>query len=266
MVSACLTASAASRSAVKAGKAESGLRVAGRDPAGEGVGEKNLGALRGRERSAGVFEKLCDLQVRNDERRGHDLEAEDTGGGGAAEVCADERVVVPGLLAKSALNAVKYFDEIGSGAAARVEHLHVGAGEPERLVKLGAQEMIDALNHVADDFARGVPDPEFLAQLWIEGFKEGLVEVLDGVFLTEGCEEVALDAVEGVGGVVEDLGDLDGVQRSGLGDGVEERAENGDAEVFGGETPVEDSVVRGISRASGARESRRRRCRRTESG
>ena len=162
-----------------------------------------------------------------------------------AEVRADEGVVVSGLLAQGALDAVEDFDEIGSGAAARVEHLHVGAGEAEGFVQFGAQEMIDALHHVADDFARGVPDAEFLAQLGIEGFKEGLVEVLDGVFLAEGCEEVALNAVEGVGGVVEDFGDLDGVQRAGLGDGVEEGAENGDAEVLGGETPVEDAAVRG---------------------
>ena len=227
-------------------KAESGLRVSSGNPSGEGVGEKNLGALRGRERGAGVFEKLRDLKVRDDERRGHDLEAEDAGGGGAAEVGTDEGVVVSCLLAQGALDAVEDFDEVGSGAAARVEHLHVGAGETEGFVKFGAQEMVDALDHVADDFARGVPDAEFLAQLGIEGFKEGLVEVLDGVFLTEGCEEVPLHTVEGVGGVVEDFGDLDGVQRSGFGDGVKEGAENGDAEVLGGETPVEDSVVRRI--------------------
>jgi hypothetical protein len=141
---------------------------------------------------------------------------------------------------------VEDFYKVSSGAAARIEHLHVGAGETERFMKLSAQEVIYTFDHVADNFARGIPDAEFFTQLRIEGFKEWLVEVLDSVFFTEGCEEVALDAVECVGGVVEDFGDLDRVERSGFGDGVEESAEDGDAEIFGGETPVEVAVVGGI--------------------
>ncbi len=64
-------------------------------------------------------------------------------------------------------------------------------------MELGAEKMVDALDHVADDFARGVPDAELLAELRVEGFEEGLVEVIDGVFVVEGGEEGRLDAVEG---------------------------------------------------------------------
>ncbi len=103
--------------------------------------------------------------------------------------------------------------------------------------------MVDALDHVANDFAWGVPDAELLAEFRIEGFEEGLVEILDGIYFAEGGEEAGLDAVERVSGVVEDFGDLDGVERAGFGDGVEEGAKDGDAEVFGGETPVEDAAL-----------------------
>ena len=116
-----------------------------------------------------------------------------------------------------------------------------GAGEAEGFIEFGAQEMVDALDHVADDFAGGVPDAEFLAKFGVEGFKERLVEVADGVFFAEGVEEGRLDAVEGFGGVVENFRDLNGIQRAGVGDGVKERAQDGDAEVVGGETPVEDA-------------------------
>jgi hypothetical protein len=44
---------------------------------------------------------------------------------------------------------------------------------------------------VVDDFLGGVPDAEFLAQFGIERMQEGFVEVLDGVPLVEGLEELA---------------------------------------------------------------------------
>jgi hypothetical protein len=45
--------------------------------------------------------------------------------------------------------------------------------------------MVDALDHVADDFFRGIPDAEVLAEFGVEGFEEGLVKVGDGFFFTE---------------------------------------------------------------------------------
>ncbi len=62
--------------------------------------------------------------------------------------------------------------------------------------------MIDALDHVADDFARGVPNAKLLAEFGVEGLEERLVEILHRLFFTEGGEEVGLDAVEGFVSVV----------------------------------------------------------------
>ena len=138
------------------------MRVSNRNPSSQGVGEKDLGTLRGGEGCAGVFEKLSNLEVRNDEGRRHDLEAEDARGSGAAEVGTDESVVFSSLLAQSTFDAVEDFDEVRSGAAAWVEYLHVGTGQTERFVEFSAQEVVHALDHVADDFARGIPDAEFL--------------------------------------------------------------------------------------------------------
>ena len=65
----------------------------------------------------------------------------------------NERVVVAGLLAAESVDAMQDVDEIGSGAAAGVEHANGGAGEAEGSIELGAEQVIDALDHVADDFS-----------------------------------------------------------------------------------------------------------------
>ena len=129
--------------------------------------------------------------------------------------------------------------EIGSGAAAGVEDADGGAGKAEGLIELGAEEMIDALDHVLDDFFGRVPDAEVFAELGIEGFKKRLVEVGDGLVFAEGIEECGLDAVEGFSGEIEHFLKLDGVERAGLGDLAEELAKDGNAEIVGGETPIE---------------------------
>ena len=66
-----------------------GLGVARGYPAREGIREEDLCSLVYCERRAGVFEKAGDLEVRDDEGRGHDLEPEDASGGGAAAVRAE---------------------------------------------------------------------------------------------------------------------------------------------------------------------------------
>jgi hypothetical protein len=43
--------------------------------------------------------------------------------------------------------------------------------------------MIDALDHVVDDFVRGVPDAEVFAELRIKSFQKRLGEVRDGLLL-----------------------------------------------------------------------------------
>ena len=54
-------------------------------PACEGVGEEDPGAMLVGERSVRGLKQRCDLEVGDDEGRGHDFEAEDAGEGGGAE-------------------------------------------------------------------------------------------------------------------------------------------------------------------------------------
>ncbi len=100
--------------------------------------------------------------------------------------------------------------------------------------------MVDALDHVLDDFTRGVPDAELLAQLRVEGFEEGLVEVGDGFLALEDVEETALDAVECFAGELEYLRELDGVEVMAIGDLTEELPQDRDFKVVVGKLPVED--------------------------
>jgi hypothetical protein len=129
--------------------------------------------------------------------------------------------------------------EIGSGPTAGIENADGGAGEAKGLIELSAEETIDALDHVFDDWLGRVPDAEVFAELGIEGFKKGLVEVGDGLVFAECIEEGGLDAVEGFSGEMEDLLKLDGVESAEFRDLAEKLAKDGDAEIVGGETPVE---------------------------
>lgn len=100
--------------------------------------------------------------------------------------------------------------------------------------------MVDALDHVLDYFTRGVPDAELFAQLRVEGFEEGLVEVGDGFLALEDVEETGLDAVEGFSGQFKYLRELDGIEVMPVGDFAEELTQDGNFEVVVGKLPVED--------------------------
>src|SRR5450631_2667448 len=129
------------------------------------------------------------------------------------------------------MDAMQDGGEIGSRAATGIENADGGTGEAEGLIEFGAEKMIDALDHVADDFFRRVPDAEILAQFWVESFEKRLVKIGDCFLFTEGFEESGLNAVEGFSGEVEDFLKLDGIQRSGVGYFSEELAQDGDAQV-----------------------------------
>jgi hypothetical protein len=146
------------------------------------------------------------------------------------------------------MDAMEDGGEIGSGATAGVEYADGGTGEAEGLIELGAEEMIDALDHVFDDWLGRVPDAEVLAELGIEGFKKGLVEVGNGLVFAEGIEEGWLDAVEGFSGEVKYLLELDGVERPGFGDLAEKLAKDGNTEIVGGEAPIEARARRAAFR------------------
>ena len=103
-----------------------------------------------------------------------------------------------------------------------------------------AQDGVHAGDLVLDDFGRGVPDAEFFAQFGVEGFQEGLVEVLDGVGFEELLEEGgAVHAVEGGGGPVEHFDQAERAELGGGGDLLEEGLDHRDVERPGGGLPVE---------------------------
>jgi len=176
--------------------------------------------------------------VGDDEGRGHDLKTEDTGEGGGAEGIGNEGGVVSGIFEQCAVDAVEDGGEIGSGAAAGIEDADGGASETEGLVEVGAQKLVNALDHVFDDLPGGVPDTEVFAELGIECFEKRLVEVGNCFVFAEGVEECGLDAVERFSGEVENLLELCGVESAGVGDLAEKLAEDRDAEIVGGEAPV----------------------------
>jgi hypothetical protein len=158
------------------------------------------------------------------------------------------------------------FDDVSSGAAAGIEHDDAGIGEAIREVEIFPQGGIDAADHVADDLRRGVPDAEVLAQLGIELGEEGLVEVLDGLaHVVTGEEAGAVHAGEALLGPVEDFLQIEGADFFHIARELdEEGAQDGQAEVLGGEPPLE--AVAGFWGALHARGPRRRRCRRKASG
>src|ERR1019366_8311563 len=120
-----------------------------------------------------------------------------------------------------------------------VEDTDGGACEAEFLIELRAKKMVYALDHVLNDFFWRVPDAEFLPKVRVEFFKERLVEVGDGFVFTEGFKESRLHAVESFAREVENLLKLDGIQRPRVGYFAKEFAEDGDAQVVGGDAPVE---------------------------
>jgi len=221
------------------------LRTFGRFPAGEGIGEIDadaLGALFG-ERSVEILEKKANLEVRDDKGSGKQLEAEDAILGGFLEVGADESIVA--ALLERFMNFFEDFDEVGARAAARVEDVNVFVREAVGKIQFFAQDGVHASNHVLDDFGRGVPDAELLAEFGVEGLKEAFVEILNGMgFLKFREEGGTVDAVEDGSGPVEDFGEIKVFELAGIGDFVEELSEDGHAKVVGSETPVEERGLR----------------------
>ena len=169
---------------------------------------------------------------------GHDLEAEYALGGGLLHPRAGERAESAALEVGG--DASQHLGEVCAGAAAGVEYVDVVGGQPFGDAEIVLQGSVDAGYHVSDDLGGGVPDAELLAEDGVEGLQEGLVEVGDGRALAEPVEEgAAVDAVEGGGGPVQHLDQAQGLEPSGVGELLEERPQDGGAEVPDGGAPVE---------------------------
>src|ERR1035437_8975896 len=124
-----------------------------------------------RERRAKILQQQAELQVRDDEGSGQQLESEDTLHCGRLDVLCSEGVTT--ICLERAFDFQEHLDQKRAGAAARVKDEHVGVGKAIRYVELVAQR-----DHVTDDFRRGKPDAQPLPQHWVIGSKERLIEIL----------------------------------------------------------------------------------------
>ena len=92
-----------------------------------------LGALAGVgvQRHAEPLQRQADLQMRDDERRGQQLETVDARQRRLLGLGRDEPVVA--LLAQACRRSTSSDrGQVGAGAGAGVQHVNVGVGEPER--------------------------------------------------------------------------------------------------------------------------------------
>ena len=148
-------------------------------PAVERIGEEDTRALRPvvRQRRVEILHGEPDLQMGDDEGRGHNLETKHPFQCRLLHPRTGERTKA--LSFQIGGDAAQHFGQIGPGAAARVEHVDVLRREAVRYAEVVLQCFVHTGDHVADDFHRRVPDTQLLAQVGIEGFQERLVEVGD---------------------------------------------------------------------------------------
>jgi hypothetical protein len=180
------------------------LRI--RDPTGEGVREVDGGTFVVCERRPELAHFQAELEVGNDERGGHDFEAEDALHGGLLHVLGDKRIVTA-VRAQSCSDLTQYFGDVRPGAAARIEDVDVRVRQAIGNAEFIAEDGVHACHHVFHDFGRRVPHTKLLSKVRIELTEEGFIEVADRVFLFESNEElVAVDAVQEVRRPVEGVG------------------------------------------------------------
>ena len=221
-------------------------------PAGERVGEEHAGALAPiiGERRIEVLHRQANLQMGDDEGRGHDLEAEHPLGRRLPDPCAGERPEA--LTFEIGGDAAQHLRQIGAGTAARVEHEDVLRRESVRDAEVVLQRPVHPRDHVADHFGRRVPDAELLAQRRVERFEEGLVEVRHRLaFVEAGEERLAVHPVEGGGGPVQHLDQAERLQATGLGELLEQRLQHRGAQVPDRLAPTESPCT--VATVGGAR-------------
>jgi len=219
------------------------LRLLGRFPAGQGVGEVDPDPLVPGfrvvfQRAFQAMQEQAELQVGDHEGGGQQFEAEDAGHGGALEVVPGEGAAA--LAFQTPGDGVEDFQQVGAGAATGVQHHHAGVGQAIGDAQFLAQGLVHPRDLVAHDFARGVPDAELLAQFRVERFQEGFVEVLHRVFHLEAGEEGGgIHPAEGVAGPVQHFGQAHRFQLAGLRELVVEGGDHRHVQVVSGHTPIE---------------------------
>ncbi len=125
--------------------------------------------------------------MRDDERRGHDLEPGHTRHRRPLQPFADQ--IPQALVFQSAPDAAEHLHDITAGAAARIQHPDIRVRESLVAAELGAQDTIDAFDHIRNDLSRRVPDAERATQFRVEVLQKGLVKILNRLRIVERCEK-----------------------------------------------------------------------------
>lgn len=147
-------------------------------PTGQGVRQKDRKpVVRIRPRSE-LIEQQIQLKLRNSERRGEDLKPHNTLMERPRQF--EPQAAFVAFAPQFGSNAPGDLKEVRTCTAARIENDNIRIGETARTAKLGFQEVVNALDLVADDFRRCIPDSQILAQLRVEGFEKRLIEIRDG--------------------------------------------------------------------------------------
>jgi len=179
-----------------------------------------------------------ELQVRDHEGRGQDFTPKDALLRRLLQVARNQSIFA--ALFQRAMDAVQDFDQIRAGTAARIEDVDVFVRQALLYAQVRPQHAVHALDHVLDDFGRGVPDAQLLSQFRVKGFEKRLVEVLDGVRFLEFVEKRGpVDAVEHQSGAVEHFDKIQVLKLARVGDQREEPCDHRHAQEPGGKPPIE---------------------------
>ena len=233
----CLTRSARSRSS---SSAEGKLQPLRRLPAGERVGEEYAqtpvrSVLDSR---AQRLHRKPYLQMRDDQRSGHNLEAEHALGGGALQERA--RQGAGPAFPQVGLDAAQRLREVSPRAAAGIQDVDVLRREPSVYAEVVPERLVHPGDHIPHDFGRGVPNAHLFAEAGVERLQKRFVEIGHGLALVEfGEEGVLVHPVERGGGPVQHFHQVRAPQVDGSRELLEHRLENGRVDIPNRRTPVE---------------------------
>ncbi len=220
--------------------------VRSRFPACKGIGQKDARPFRSVlcQWSVEVLHRQAHLQMGNDERCRHDLEAEDALRGGLLDPGASERSKSSSL--EILRDAPQHLREIGPGSAARIEDVDVLRRQAVGNVQIVAERLVHPRNHVLHHLGRRVPDAQLLTECRVEGLQERLVEVRHRLALVEaGVEGTAIHPVQSRGRPVQHFDQAQRLQTAWVRKLLEQRSQHRRAKVPAGFPPVEHAATIG---------------------
>src|ERR1035437_7534522 len=100
-------------------------------------------------------------------------------------------------------NSFKYLNQECSSATARIKDDYTWVCEARGNTKVLTKRIVDPRNHIFDDLWRRVPYTQFFSEFWIKRLQERLIEILNGLALVKGPEELAsFDPIQNCTGCV----------------------------------------------------------------